>query len=76
MSDLFRRLYSENYKLYKRKLKAVELAANGHCSKEVGAALNMSARTVEAWYAELSLLLEAKNKAHLVAICLRKKLIE
>jgi DNA-binding CsgD family transcriptional regulator len=52
------------------------LVAEGLSSKEIGRALNLSTRTVDNHLRHLSGRLDARSRAHAVAIALRHRLLE
>lgn len=53
-----------------REIQIVELASEGMTAKEIGAALNISSRTVQKHIDHISTKVHARNKTHLVAIAM------
>lgn len=59
-----------------RKLEVLTLAADGLSNKQIAYQLGLSPRTVEMHIALALVCLDACNRTHAVAICLRKGLIQ
>lgn len=59
-----------------KKISIIRLLSQGFKAQEIADQLKLSRRTVEKYLETLKELYEAKNQTHLVAICLREKIID